>query len=108
MQNENKIFAPFIAPDGNEDYFPVFDLSKDMVESDIDYRVFERPINLPIDPEWVERALSFWKDVCNHLTISRGYCGHEWDCCGCFCGQTCRIVERDGNLFLRLSQSFNY
>lgn len=35
-------------------------------------------------------------------------CGHDFDCCGCLCGQWLEIDYKANQVTLTLTQSFNY
>lgn len=54
-----------------------------------------------------------WKDFTQKLRLNTlnniGHCGHEWDCCGCLCGQSMDYEYLKKGVFkVTFSQSFNY
>jgi len=46
---------------------------------------------------------------CRMHTFNPEYrCGHEWDCCGCFCGQRMSFKYSRNQTVITFTQSFNY
>lgn len=74
-------------------------------KSDFDYRVSERIlIGRLTKVRWqiIYRYCRF------HSFRPKYRCGHDYDCCGCFCGQHLSIEHSHNMTVITLSQSFNY
>ena len=45
------------------------------------------------------------KEEAQRLTFSAPYCGHQHDCCGCFCGQHAKVKS---NNTIQIRELYNY
>ena len=73
--------------------------------SDYDYRCYERVFT-------GRMTKARWKIIdrfCRlHSFRPRYRCGHDWDCCGCFCGQSMSFEYKHNQVSITFTQSFNY
>lgn len=74
-------------------------------ESDYDYRIYERVFT----GRMTKLRLKIIDRFCRLHSYHPHYrCGHEWDCCGCFCGQSMSFEYNHNQVTIRFTQSFNY
>lgn len=75
------------------------------LEGDIDYRDFERIFS-------GRMTKGRWKIIDRYCRVKsrspRYGCGHDWDCCGCQCGQNLSFKYTRNAVIISLSMSFNY
>lgn len=75
------------------------------VESDFDYRTYERTFSGRMTKARWKIIDSFCRA---HSYHPRYRCGHDYDCCGCFCGQGMKFTYKHNQITVGFSQSFNY
>jgi hypothetical protein len=74
-------------------------------ESEMDYRIYERIFS----GRMTKRRYKIIESFCRRYTYRPYYnCGHEYDCCGCFCGQNMSFTYKQNQVVIRFTQSFNY
>lgn len=73
--------------------------------SDYDYRQYQRIFS-------GRMTKNRWKIIgqfCRKHSYRPHYrCGHDWDCCGCFCGQSMWFEYKHNQVVITFTQSFNY
>lgn len=73
--------------------------------TDFDYRQYQRIFT-------GRMTKARWQIIdrfCRMHTWSPEYrCGHDWDCCGCFCGQRMSFKYSHNQVVISFTQSFNY
>lgn len=85
---------------------PNFNNFTESEKSDYDYKVTEAVVIQDFNK-------TQWKDFSSKLRQNTlrnmGFCGHEWDCCGCLCGQSMQYEYIKKGVFkVIFTQSFNY
>ena len=78
------------------------------VEGDVDSRIYEAEISGRFTKK---RFKVIFSNVRKLFNLGRaGYCGHEWDCCGCLSSQYAeiRFDPKNSRIVVRMSQHFNY
>jgi len=78
---------------------------KEVAGSEYDYRLYERIL---IGRLTKERYKAIDRYCRMYYIEVQHHCGHEWDCCGCFCGQSLSFTHKYNQTIITLSQSFNY
>lgn len=78
------------------------------VSSDMDTRVSEAKISGRFTKKRFKTISSFIRKTYNLGRL--GFCGHDFDCCGCLCGQYAEInyLPKESAISIQLSESFNY
>jgi len=71
--------------------------------SDFDYKIYERHFSGKLTKCRYKILDSFCRKNSFHT-----HCGHEWDCCGCLCGQSMSFEYKHNQVTVTLTQSFNY
>lgn len=72
-------------------------------DGDIEYRTYTREFS-------GRMTKGRWKILdryCRKHSWST-HCGHEWDCCGCLCGQYASFAYSANQVTVSITQSFNY
>lgn len=76
-----------------------------LVDGDFDYVVYQRCFSGKLTKERYKTLHS----LCRIYSRRPRYrCGHEWDCCGCLCGQNMSFTYKKNQVVISFSQSFNY
>lgn len=71
--------------------------------SDYDHRIMERCFS----GRMTKARYKALRRICRSHSFST-HCHHEWDCCGCFCGQQLSFTYKKNQVVITLTQSFNY
>lgn len=75
------------------------------INCDIDYREYERTFS----GRMTKKRWQIIDRFCRLQSYRPTYrCGHEWDCCGCFCGQNMSFTYNRNQVVISFTQSFNY
>jgi len=75
------------------------------VNIDADYRQYQRVFT----GRMTKRRWKIIDRFCRLNTFRPHYrCGHDWDCCGCFCGQSMDFEYSRNQVVISFSKSFNY
>jgi hypothetical protein len=74
-------------------------------ESYNDYRVYTRVLNGLITPLRLRILLEFAR---RFNSVKFGGCGHDFDCCGCLCGQHMDVHYNEQSVTIRVTYSYNY
>lgn len=86
-------------------------------KNEINWKRFKPVPNLDYDTAECTRSFSGrmtkarWKRldrICRANRLSRMNCGHDWDCCGCLCGQYMSFTYKHNQVVITIYQSFNY
>jgi hypothetical protein len=73
-------------------------------ETDMDRREYTRQFTGRMTKE----RYSIIDRYCRKASYTTGYCGHEWDCCGCLCSQSLSFTYKQNQTIITLVQTFNY
>ena len=79
---------------------------RQIIELDSDYDERKYLIQTSILPEQVDRVNGLIKN--NGYGYTSIHCGHEYDCCGCFCGFSSKAVNILGEVYIAVKERFNY
>ena len=73
-------------------------------ESDYDRKVAERVFS----GRMTKMRYKIIDGFCRRHSKQIPNCGHEWDCCGCLCGQYMEFEYKQNQVTITLVQNFNY
>lgn len=84
---------------------PKMDRFEETEESDFDYRKYERVFS----GRMTKKRYKIIDRFCRTRSRRPRYrCGHDFDCCGCMCGQHLSFSYQKNQVIIYLQHSYNY
>lgn len=84
---------------------PKMDRFKKSEDSDFDYRKYTRTFS----GKMTKKRYKMLDRYCRlHSRSPRYRCGHDYDCCGCLCGQYMTFTYRYNAVTIHLQHTYNY
>lgn len=81
-----------------------FDRFKRLYRGDYDSKEYIRTFSGKITKGRYKALESY----CRRYSFCTSACGHDYDCCGCMCGQSLELSYKHNRVTIIVSQSFNY